>query len=187
MKATIQNNLNDHLDAFNKMSNLIELIEKTAKLIIDAFKDGHKVIIFGNGGSAADAQHFAAELTGRYLKERQGLPALALSTNTSSVTAIGNDYGYEQVFSRQLEALANDGDIVIGISTSGNSQNVIEALHTASKLNCKTVGITGGKGGKMNPCCDINLIAPSDHTPRIQEMHILIIHTLCNLIEDAFE
>lgn len=163
-------------------SSLLE----AAKLVIGVLKTGNKVLICGNGGSAADAQHFAAELTGRYKTERKGLPGIALTTDTSALTAIGNDYGFDHVFARQVEALAQKGDLLIGISTSGNSKNVLNALKVAKSTGCKTLGLTGRGGGAMNDLCDINLVVPSDDTPRIQEMHILFIHTICQLVDDAF-
>jgi D-sedoheptulose 7-phosphate isomerase len=139
-----------------------------------------------DGGSAADAQHIAAELTGRYKTERRGLPGIALTTDTSALTAIGNDYGYDRVFDRQVESLANKGDLIIGISTSGNSVNVVSALKLGKQIGCKTLGLSGRDGGSMNEVCDINLIVPSNNTPRIQEMHILFGHTICQIIDDEF-
>jgi D-sedoheptulose 7-phosphate isomerase len=152
-------------------------------LIIDSLKSNGKIILFGNGGSAADAQHIAAELVGRYKTNRKGLSAIALTTDTSALTAISNDFGYENVFKRQLEALLNKNDLVIGISTSGNSHNVLNALDYAKSIHTKVVGFSGAQGGKMNDICDINLVIPSDDTPRIQEMHIFVGHTLCHLID----
>ncbi|MDO8578789.1 MAG: D-sedoheptulose 7-phosphate isomerase [Dehalococcoidales bacterium] len=160
-------------------------IEKAADLIIAAIKNGGKVIIFGNGGSAADAQHIAGELVGKFKMERQALPAIALNTNTSIVTALANDYGYETVFRRQIEALGNKKDIVIGISTSGNSPSVIEAIKAAKKLGAKTIGLTGGSGGQLAKAADFTIIVPSDNTPRIQEAHITIGHIVCELVEKA--
>jgi len=162
-------------------------LQEASKLMVNTLKNGSKILLCGNGGSAADAQHIAAELTGRYKTERRGLPAIALTTDTSALTAIGNDYGYEKVFDRQVEALANKGDLLIGISTSGNSANIISALSTAKELGCNTVGFSGRDGGEMNKVCDINLVVPSNDTPRIQEMHILFGHTLCQIVDDAFE
>ena len=140
----------------------------------------------GNGGSAADAQHLAAELVGRYQSERKGLPAISLATDTSAMTAIGNDFGYSQVFSRQVEALANQSDVIIAISTSGNSENVLNALQIAKKLDCKTIYLTGKNAGSISKKCDVNIIVPSDNTPRIQEMHILIGHLICQHIDLKF-
>jgi D-sedoheptulose 7-phosphate isomerase len=156
-------------------------------LITDTLAHGNKVLLCGNGGSAADAQHIAAELTGRYKSERRGLPAIALTTDTSALTAIGNDYGYKRVFDRQVEALANKGDLLIGISTSGNSKNVNNALKVAKELGCRTIGLSGRDGGGMNNTCDVNVIVPSDDTPRIQEMHILIGHIMCQAVDDVIE
>ena len=158
-------------------------IERIVTLIIRAYKAGGKVILFGNGGSAADAQHLAGELVGRFKKDRQAFPAIALTTNTSILTAIANDYGYDRVFSRQLEALATDKDVVIGISTSGNSPNVIEAIRTAKKKGAKTVGLTGQDGGKLAKVADLALRVPSDNFSRVQEAHITIGHIICELVE----
>ena len=168
------------------IDKLIPNVETASKMIIDTLKNGNKILLCGNGGSASDAQHIAAELTGRYKSERRGLPGIALNTDTSALTAIANDYGYDRVFDRQVEALANEGDLLIGISTSGNSANVISALRTAREMGCKCVGLSGRDGGAMNEVCDLNIIVPSDDTPRIQEMHILIGHTLCQAVDDAF-
>ena len=143
-------------------------------------------MLCGNGGSAADAQHIAAELTGRYKTERGALAGIALTTDTSALTAIGNDYGYEFVFSRQLEALGRKGDLLIAISTGGNSGNVVKALELARKIGIKTIGLSGRTGGAMNELCELNLVVPSNDTPRIQEMHIMIGHIICQAIDDAF-
>jgi D-sedoheptulose 7-phosphate isomerase len=161
-------------------------VEVAAKLCIDCLKNGNKILLFGNGGSAADAQHIAAELVGRYKTERKGLAAIALTTDTSALTAIGNDYGYDRVFDRQVEALANTGDVAIGISTGGSSANVASALKLAKDLDCKTIGFSGRGGGEMNELCDINIVVPAQDTARIQEMHIVIGHTICHLIDLAF-
>ena len=162
-------------------------LQEAANLVVNTLKNGNKVLLCGNGGSAADAQHIAAELTGRYKSERRGLPAISLTTDTSALTAISNDYGYAKVFDRQVEALSNKGDLLIGISTSGNSDNIISALTTAKELGCSTLGLSGCNGGKMNKICDINLIVPSNDTPRIQEIHILLGHILCQIVDNAFE
>jgi D-sedoheptulose 7-phosphate isomerase len=156
-----------------------------AEALIAAYRGGRKAIFFGNGGSAADAQHLAAEFVGRYLRERPPLPALALHANSSAVTAIANDYGYDQIFARQIQALAAPGDVAVGISTSGNSANVIEALATARKMRVVTVGLTGSNGGRMRDVADILIAAPSSETPRIQECHILVGHALCDAVEEA--
>jgi len=161
----------------------ISEIERMVDFIITAYKAGGKVVLFGNGGSAADAQHIAGELVGKFKLNRQALPAIALTTNTSILTAVANDYGYETVFSRQVEALVNEKDVVIGISTSGNSPNVIEAIKTAKMKGAKTIGLTGGNGGKLAEVADLVLMVPSDSTPRIQEAHITIGHIVCELVE----
>jgi D-sedoheptulose 7-phosphate isomerase len=156
-----------------------------ADALIAAYRSGRKALFFGNGGSAADAQHLAAEFLGRYLRERRPMPALALHANTSAVTAIANDYGYEHVFSRQLEALAVAGDVAVGISTSGNSQSILEALTVARKMGVYTIGLTGASGGRMRELVDVLIAAPSNETPRIQECHILVGHALCDVVEQA--
>lgn len=185
MIKTIANEFELHLQTIKMVQEtMINDLMVASTMVLDTLKDGKKVLICGNGGSAADAQHFAAELTGRYKTERRGLPAIALTTDTSALTAIGNDYGYERVFDRQVEALANEGDLLIGISTSGNSQNVLNAFKVASSLGCTTLGMSGRSGGAMNEACNFNLVVRSDDTPRIQEMHILFIHTICQIIDD---
>ncbi len=161
----------------------ISQIANMVNLIIEAYKAGGKVVLFGNGGSAADAQHIAGELVGRFRLDRQPFPAIALTTNTSTLTAVANDYGYEVVFSRQVEALVNEKDVVIGISTSGNSPNVIEAIKTAKMKGAKTIGLTGGDGGKLAEVADLVLAVPSDSIPMIQEAHITIGHIVCELVE----
>ena len=162
---------------------LIRKILGVAEDIVKALKSENKVLICGNGGSAADAQHIAAELLGKFYMERKALPAISLNTNVSVLTAVANDYSYEDVFSRQVEGLGNPGDILIGISTSGNSKNILKALKTARTLNIKTVGMTGITGGKMKDLSDVCLAVPSDVTPRIQESHITIGHIICEIIE----
>lgn len=183
MKELIEAEFRAHLKVAEAVFALSDEVEKVARILLDSIKSGGKILICGNGGSAADAQHFAAELTGRYKKERRGLPAIALSVDTSALTAIGNDYGFDFVFSRQVEALANKGDVIFGISTSGNSANVLNAFKVGKDKNCKIIGLSGRDGGKMQSLCDINLIMPDNDTPRIQELHILVIHILCDIIE----
>jgi D-sedoheptulose 7-phosphate isomerase len=161
----------------------IAAIARVSEVLIESMRAGHKLLLFGNGGSAADSQHIAAEFVGRFAFNRPALPALALSVNTSALTAIGNDYGFDQVFSRQIEALGAKGDVAIGISTSGNSPNVLQGLITARKLGLHTVAFTGGSGGKMMGAADFCLCAPSKETPRIQECHILIGHVISLLVE----
>jgi D-sedoheptulose 7-phosphate isomerase len=187
MRSTIESEFSEHLKTAQATLEYITTpLEIAANLCIDTLKNGGKILIFGNGGSAADAQHIAAELVGRYKVERKGLPAIALTTDTSALTSIGNDYGYARVFDRQVEALANKGDLVIGISTGGSSDNVISALKLAKGMGCKTIGLSGRDGGEMNDVCNVNLVVPAEDTPRIQEMHIVIGHTICHLIDQAF-
>ena len=187
MKDIIENEFNEHIKVANTIHCLTDAVAISAQLCIDCLKSGGKILLFGNGGSAADAQHIAAELVGRYKVERKSLPAIALTTDTSVLTAIGNDFGFVHVFDHQVEALANKGDVAIGISTSGNSINVINALKLASEFNCNTIGFSGQDGGEMNKICNINLVVPSEDTPRIQEMHIIIGHTICHLIDQEFK
>jgi D-sedoheptulose 7-phosphate isomerase len=177
----------EHQETLKKTSEaLFEEINAAGEMIVSTMKAGNKILLFGNGGSAGDAQHIAAELTGRYKTERQGLPAIALTTDTSALTAIGNDYGYDRIFDRQVEALGREGDLLLGISTSGNSPNVINALVYGKNTGMKTIGLMGKGGGEMKKHCDISLIIPSDDTARIQEMHILIGHMLCGIIDSQF-
>jgi D-sedoheptulose 7-phosphate isomerase len=166
----------------------LDLLNRVAAELIAAYRAGKKTLIAGNGGSAADAQHIAAEFVSRFYFDRPALPSIALTTDTSALTAIGNDYGYEYLFSRQLEANGCSGDIYIAISTSGNSKNVLKSLESAKKLGIKTVGLTGRSGGKMKDMVDYCICVPSDETPRIQETHILIGHILCAAVEkELFE
>ncbi|MEN4044723.1 MULTISPECIES: D-sedoheptulose-7-phosphate isomerase [unclassified Sulfurimonas] len=170
--------------AIYENDDLLSKIEKVAYECVNIYRHTNKkTILAGNGGSAADAQHIAAELVGRYGFDRPSIPSLALTTDTSNLTAIGNDYGYDQVFSRQLEGMGQEGDIFIGISTSGNSLNIIKAFESAKKKKIMTVALTGRDGGEMAKMADIALIVPSNATPRIQEAHILIGHILCDIIE----
>jgi D-sedoheptulose 7-phosphate isomerase len=164
-------------------SEVVLTVAKVSEILVSAFKQGNKVLLFGNGGSAADAQHIAAELVGRFAFDRPALPALALSVNTSCVTAIGNDYGFDQVFSRQIEALARPGDVAIGISTSGNSANVVRAMSVARKMGLRTIALTGRTGGTLRNTVDHCICIPSDESPRIQECHILIGHIISELVE----
>jgi D-sedoheptulose 7-phosphate isomerase len=167
-----------------RSSALVSIVAKVSEVLIKALRQGNKALLFGNGGSAADAQHIAAELVGRFGFDRPALPALALSVNTSCVTAIGNDYGFDQVFSRQIEAIARPGDVAIGITTSGKSPNVLRAVTAARKIGLHTVGLTGRSGGKLKECVDHCICVPSDETPRIQECHILVGHIISELVED---
>jgi len=178
--------IEDAIATKRSMLNSRELISITAKvseILVQALTQGNKALFFGNGGSAADAQHIAAEFVGRFAFDRPALPALALSVNSSCVTAIGNDYGYDLIFSRQLEALARPGDVAVGISTSGNSPNVINAMTTAREMELQTVALTGASGGPLKHKVDHCICVPSNETPRIQECHILIGHIISELVE----
>jgi len=161
-----------------------EKIVEVVQLIAQAFREGRKLLIFGNGGSATDASHIAAEFVNRFLMERPPLPAIALNTDVAVLTSISNDYEYSQVFSKQLSALGHEGDVVIGISTSGNSLNVIKAVEVAKKNGMKTVILTGGTGGKLANMADYTFIVPTKHTPRIQETHITLGHTICQMVDE---
>ncbi len=158
-------------------------IAETVALLAETFRSGNKLLVMGNGGSAADAQHLAAEIVGRFKMERRGLPAIALTTDSSILTALGNDYGFDAIFTRQIQALAAPGDLVMGITTSGNSRNVAAALELALSQGCRTVALLGGDGGIIAGLVELHLIVPSRDTPRIQEGHITIIHILCDLLE----
>ena len=189
MNMAIANRIFDaHLQTFQAFrTQCLEQIDRIGKKIVKTLDSQGKILICGNGGSAADAQHFAAELTGRFESERRALPAIALSTDTSALTAIGNDYGFERVFARQVEALGTSNDLLIAISTSGNSPNVLRAIEKAKEKKMSTIGLSGKSGGEMNRLCDINLVVPSDSTARIQEMHILTIHTLCAIVDEVYK
>lgn len=166
--------------------NLSKPVEELAAQVVKAFQNGHKVILMGNGGSASDAQHIAAEFVGRFKKERPSLPALALNTNSSTLTAIGNDYSYDVVFSRQIDGFAQEGDVVIGISTSGNSKNVYLALALAKRKGCFTAGFLGKDGGTIKEVCDLPLIVPVNNTPHVQACHIFMGHCMCELVDQAY-
>jgi D-sedoheptulose 7-phosphate isomerase len=186
MKNYIINQINDSAATKKAMVEndaLMNLLVEVAQVCVEVYRNGKKILIAGNGGSAADAQHFAAELVGRYGFDRPSLPSIALTTDSSNLTAIGNDYGYEYVFSRQLEGLGQEGDLFIGISTSGNSQNVINAFISAKDRGITTVALVGRDGGKMATMADYAIIVPSNATPRIQEAHLLIEHMICDIIE----
>ena len=167
------------------LKNNLPQIIKAAESIISSLKGGHKLFFCGNGGSAADSQHIAAEFVGRFQKERKAWPAIALTTDTSALTALGNDYTFDIVFSRQLQALGQKGDVLIAISTSGNSKNVLEAVKQAKATGIITIAVTGGKGGQLAGLSDISIIAASSKTARIQESHLVIFHTICELVENT--
>ncbi len=186
MQAIIQQQFEAHQQTLAAtLAALAEPLGRACQAAIETLRAGNKILLFGNGGSAADAQHIAAEFTGRFKLERRGLPAIALTTDTSALTAIANDYGFEQVFARQVEALATAGDLAIGYSTSGTSANVNHALARARQLGCRTVGFGGKSGGALQELCDVALVVPSQDTARIQEMHLLLGHTLCHVAEQA--
>ena len=173
------------ISIISECKNLSEVITKVSVRIVEAIKNKNKIILFGNGGSAADAQHMAAELIGRFLLTRQSIPAISLTTDTSVLTALGNDFGFENIFSRQCESIVSKGDIIIAISTSGNSSNVINCVKTAKEKGGIIIGFTGMSGGKLSDLTDEIIKAPTSNTPEIQECHRIIIHILCNLVEKS--
>ena len=187
MKSRINSCIKSSVENYTRVlndKNLQANIEKIVEFSVKAFKDDKKILFCGNGGSASDAQHIAAELSGRFYTNRSPLYAEALHVNSSYMTAVANDFGYDETYARMLEACGREGDILVGISTSGNSLNVVKALKKANELGLTTVGFTGSKGGEMNSICDIMIKVPSDDTPRIQEVHILVGHIICQLIEE---
>ena len=183
IKSSIKSSVENQTRVLND-SNLQINIERIVTNSIEAFKNDKKMLFCGNGGSASDAQHIAAELSGRFYKDRPPLYAEALHVNSSYMTAVANDYGYEETYARMVEASGRKGDILVGISTSGNSPNVVKAMQNAKEIGMVTVGFTGSKGGKMKEICDIMIQVSSDETPRIQEVHILVGHIICQLIEE---
>ncbi|OGC36791.1 phosphoheptose isomerase [candidate division WOR-1 bacterium RIFOXYB2_FULL_48_7] len=184
MQEKIKAEIKESLEAKNLvLKQLVPQIEQAAKMMIAALKNGNKILFLGNGGSAADSQHLAAELVGRFRQERRALSAIALTTDTSILTAIGNDYSFDQIFARQIEGLANSGDVVVGLSTSGNSKNVIIALEKARELGCKSIGLLACDGGRIAGLVDLALTIPCKNTPRAQESHIMIGHILCSMVE----
>lgn len=185
MMEMIHKEINAHKEVVEKTLEHLQSHIYTACIIaMETLKNGNKIFLFGNGGSAADAQHIASELSSRYKKERIGFPGIALTTDTSVLTAIGNDFGFDRIFDKQVEALARRGDLLIGISTSGNSKNVLRALSLGRHMGCKTIGFGGGDGGVMHEFCDLSLVVPSNDTPRIQEVHIMIGHIICQACDD---
>ena len=183
MKSKIEKDIIESAQVIKNSVVLSENINKTISIIVECLKHNNKLILFGNGGSSADAQHIAAEFLGRFLIERKSFPAIALSTNSSTITALGNDYSFDTIFSRQCEALVNKGDVVIGISTSGTSKNIIEGLKTSKLKGAKTIGLLGNDGGTIKNLVDISIIVPSNHTPHIQETHRVIYHIICDYVE----
>ena len=185
MKDKIANDIRDSIAVKESLlKEHLPLIEKAVSLVADCIKRGNKLLFFGNGGSASDSQHLAAEFVGRYEKERRALAAIALTTDTSILTAVGNDYGYEKVFERQVEALGAGGDVAFAISTSGNSKNVIAAVKRAKEKGLQVIGLTGGTGGQMKTLVDLPIVVPSIKTSRIQECHILIGHIICERVDE---
>lgn len=187
LNPIIAERFTDHLDVFGKTMEQMDVIQLMAERCKEALKSGNKVLFCGNGGSAADAQHLAAELIGRFQKERRSLASVALTTDTSILTAVANDYGYDEVFARQVEGLGRSGDVLIGISTSGNSANVVKAALKARDTGMHTIAFTGEGGGKLKDICDITFAAPSKVTARIQEMHIMVGHIICELVEEEYD
>lgn len=187
LNPIIAERFTDHLDVFGKTMEQMDVIQLMAERCKEALKAGNKVLFCGNGGSAADAQHLAAELIGRFQKERRSLASIALTTDTSILTAVANDYGYDEVFARQVEGLGRSGDVLIGISTSGNSANVVKAALKARDTGMHTIAFTGEGGGKLKDICDITFAVPSKVTARIQEMHIMVGHIICELVEEEYD
>lgn len=187
MKNRIEEVINSQIDNLKnlKESDYSNKLIEISNLITKSIEKGGKILIAGNGGSAADSQHFAAELVGRFMKERRAIPAIALTTDTSVLTCMGNDYGFDDIFQRQVEALGNKNDIFFGISTSGNSKNIIKAVAEAKKKGLTTVGLLGKDGGKLKELCDYNITLPYKETARVQEHHIMTIHLICEFVENS--
>jgi D-sedoheptulose 7-phosphate isomerase len=184
LTTLLTQSLNEHLAAVQSLlETRLPAIEQAAEMICETLTNGNKVLLCGNGGSAADAQHIAAELVGRYEKQRRAFPAIALTTDTSALTALSNDFGYEDVFARQILALAREGDLLIAISTSGKSPNVTKAVEAARSLNCRTIALTGVTGEPLASLCDLAVVVPSDRTARVQEAHITIGHLWCEIVD----
>lgn len=181
----LDSEINEHMDCFQKLAGLEKVIARIGQKLVNVIQTGNKILVCGNGGSAADAQHFATEIVGRYLKDRGAWPAIALTTDTSMITAVANDYSYETIFSRQVEAIGRPADILIGISTSGHSQNIVRAVTTAKTKQMMTVALTGGDGGILSEKADMSVVVPCVRTPRIQEAHIFILHFWAGLIEST--
>jgi D-sedoheptulose 7-phosphate isomerase len=182
--SLIKTILSDHRNAADTLSALEPEIFRAATLCIQSLKAGGKILICGNGGSAADAQHFSAEIVGRFLKERRGYPAIALATDSSILTSVGNDYSFENIYARQVEAYAQPGDVLFGITTSGNSENIVRAVTAGKNAGIATIALLGRNGGSIKNMCDVSLVVPVSVTARIQECHIIIIHMICALIDE---
>jgi D-sedoheptulose 7-phosphate isomerase len=187
MQTRLRETLAAHLEVIRSLESLLPEVERLAGQATECLRAGGRILWMGNGGSAADCQHLAAELVGRFERDRRGLASIALTTDTSILTSVGNDYGFERIFARQVEALCRPEDLLIGLSTSGNSRNVLAALEVAARLGTFRAGLTGGTGGKLRAATDLCLVVPSANTARIQEAHILIGHMLCDLVETALE
>ena len=183
-KKIFLKNIAEHIDLIERLNNIQDRVYKAAEIMAETLRSGGRIFLCGNGGSAADAQHMAAELSGRYLRERKALDAVALNTNISAITAIGNDYSFDDVFARQVEAHGRNGDILLAISTSGNSINILQAVKKAKEIGLTTIGLTGESGGKVGEITDLLLDVPSSSTPRVQEIHLLIEHSTCEIIEN---
>lgn len=184
MDKIISKSIDSHFSALNQLKENLPVIADISRMFVSTLKNSGKIIFMGNGGSAADSEHLAAELVGRFKKNRKAFAAVSLSSNICIITAIGNDYGFDEIFSRQVEAVANKNDLIVAISTSGESQNVIKAVVKAKELGVKTVGFLGKHGGKLKSLVDISLVIPTEDTPRIQEMHILAGHIICEIVEE---
>jgi len=186
--SLLERSLQEHLQTIQELlHSRVSEIEEAGKLICTSLRQGNKILLCGNGGSAADSQHIAAELVGRYETHRRAWPAIALTTDTSALTALSNDYGYEEVFARQIHALAQDGDVVVLLSTSGGSPNVLKAAETAHQLNCRTIAMTGGTGEPLASMCDVSVSVPSKRTSRVQEAHITIGHLWCEMVDTVLK
>jgi len=183
--ALLRSGLEEHAEVFGRLATLAPTIQEAAGLLVATLSRGGKLMLCGNGGSAADSQHIAAELTGRFVKDRRPLAAMALSTDTSALTCIANDYGFDDVFSRQVRGLGREGDCLLALSTSGNSRNVLRAAEAARAAGIRVIGLLGRDGGALRALCDIAIVVPSTTTARIQEAHIFIGHTLCAMVEEA--
>lgn len=185
MPSLFINNLRQHLDLFSRLEGLDSAVSRASSMITESLRNGGKLLICGNGGSAADSQHIAAEFTGRFIKDREPIAAISLTTDTSALTCIGNDYSFDEIFSRQVRALGRPGDCLLAITTSGNSSNVLAAVRAAHDRNMSTIGLLGRDGGKAAKVCTHSIVVPSDITARVQEAHIIIGHTICGAVEQA--
>ena len=183
MQNLIKSMIKESAETKGSVQELSPQIEKSVQLIINALKNNKKILIAGNGGSAAMSSHIAAEFVGRYKIERRGLPAIALASDLAAITAIGNDYGFDKIFERQIETLGKEGDVFIALSTSGNSKNLIKAVEAAKKLNVHVIGLLGKDGGKLKNTSSVEIVVPSNNTPRIQEAHLMILHIICELVD----